>query len=158
MNEQGLVALGGLKKGDRRATVVYGVCGCGEDGRRTVVESMVVRREKKREFLELVLQAFADAKAKGKPNWRTMDLSVLKNHLLHRTNRRFQVSDFGAQAVAELVAQLPDVLAVGKGCKPTVKLLAETADSPNRRYAVWRAMVTFGGETSLPCVRAQGAK
>ncbi len=89
---------------------------------------MVVNREKEREFRELVLQAFGDAKAKGKSNWRTMDLSVLKNRLLQRTDRRFRERDYGARTMAEVVAQFPDVLALGKGRKPTVSLLTERDD------------------------------
>ena len=88
----------------------------------------MVRREKEREFRELVLQAFADARAKGKSNWRTMDLSVLKNRLLQRTDRRFRESDYGARTIAELVAQFPEVLALGKGRKLTVSLLVERDD------------------------------
>ena len=85
-----------------------------------------MRGHREKVFRELVLQAFADAKAKGKPNWQTMDLSVLKNRILQRTDRRFRENDYGAQTMADLVAQLPDLLALGAGRKPTVTLRTET--------------------------------
>ena len=83
----------------------------------------MVRKAKEQEFRELVIQAFADAKAKGKPTWRTMDLSVLKNRLLQRTDRQFRESDYGAKTITELVEQFPDVLTLGRGRQPTVSLI-----------------------------------
>ena len=79
--------------------------------------------KKKRQFRGLVLQAFADAWAKGKEDWRTMQLSVLKNRLLQRTERRFREADYGADSLAELVRRLPDDLAIAKGRFPAVRLL-----------------------------------
>ena len=87
-----------------------------------------MNRRKQKEFRKLVMQAFADAKAKGKPNWRTMELSVLKNRLLQRTHRRFRETDYGAKTIAELVEQLPDQLALVNGARPTVSLLGGTGE------------------------------
>ena len=87
-----------------------------------------MRKDKTKEFRELVQQAFDDARAKGKPNWRTMEVSVLKNRLLQRTDRRFREADYGADTMAELVASVPDLLVAGRGPRPTVSLREASGD------------------------------
>ena len=117
---------------------------------------MVVNREKEQEFRELVLQAFADAKAKGKPTWRTMDLSVLKNRLLQRTDRRFRESDYGAKTITELVERIPDVLALGRGRKPTVSLVEAEDGTASKGEAGSTDDVVTGFQAVLDRYRTNG--
>ena len=86
------------------------------------------KQKKDEELRELFVQAFADAKVKGKPGWRKMNLSVLKNRLLQRSGRRFRESDYGGMTMQELVEQFPDVLAIGNARDPSVIFLVEVAD------------------------------
>ena len=74
------------------------------------------------------MQSFADAKAKGKLDWRKMDLSVLKNRLLQRTERRFGEAHYGGKTMRELVERFPDLLAIGEGHQPLISILVEVAD------------------------------
>ena len=78
------------------------------------------KKDKQRELRELVIQAFSDAKTKGKPDWRTMALSVLKNRLLQRTNRGFREADYGVTTLRQLVELLPDLLVLEAGFPPSV--------------------------------------
>ena len=77
---------------------------------------------------DLFVRAFADAKAKGKPGWRKMHLSVMKNRLLQRSERRFRESDYGGTTMLELVERFPDLLAVGEEREPSVSILVEMTD------------------------------
>lgn len=87
-----------------------------------------MRRESKQHQLrELVLQAFLDAKTKGKPDWQRMELSVLKNRLLQRTNRAFREEDYGANSIQEIVALLPNVLKLEAGPRPSVSILVDVS-------------------------------
>ena len=88
----------------------------------------VSRKTKDQEIRGLFVQAFADAKAKGKPGWRKMNFSVMKNRLLQRSERRFRESDYGGMTMQELVERFPDVLAIGNGRDPSVNFLVEVAD------------------------------
>ena len=57
-----------------------------------------------------------------------MDLSVLKNRLLQRTDRRFQECEYGAKTMLELVERHPDVLALRGASRPSVSLLVDVVD------------------------------
>ena len=76
------------------------------------------------EFRELLAAAFADAKAKGKVDWKIMHVSVLKNRLLQRTNKQFTETSYGARTMQDLIARFPDILALQEGPQPTVTFLA----------------------------------
>ena len=108
-----------------------------------------MNRRQQQEFRELVMQAFADARKRGKKNWRTMDLSVLKNRLLQRTHRRFREADYGAATLAELVGMFPGELTLAKGRRPTVSLVEDTADG----VAVGREREPVGGGVADTTVR-----
>ena len=86
------------------------------------------KNDKQRELRELVIQAFSDAKTKGKPDWRTMALSVLKNRLLQRTNRGFREADYGVSTLRQLVELLPDLLVLETGFPPSVSILVDVED------------------------------
>ena len=86
------------------------------------------KQAKNEELRELFVQAFADAKAKGKPSWQKMKLSVLKNRLLQRSERRFRESDYAGTTIRELVERYPDTLAIENGPDPLVTFLTELAD------------------------------
>ena len=86
------------------------------------------KKNKQRELRELVIQAFSDAKAKGKPDWRTMALSVLKNRILQRTNRGFREADYGVTTLRQLVELLPDLLVLEPGFPPSVSILVDVED------------------------------
>ena len=88
----------------------------------------VNKKAKQKKLRDLVVQAFLDAKTKGKPGWQTMELSVLKNRLLQRTKRRFREVDYGATSIRELVELLPDVLAVEAGSRSSVSILVDVDD------------------------------
>ena len=83
------------------------------------------KNTKNQELRDLIVQAFADAKAKGKPDWQRMNLGVLKNRLLHRTNKRFRESDYGGGTMLELVERFPDLLALGTERPPSVSILVD---------------------------------
>ena len=85
------------------------------------------RKTRDQELRQLFVQAFAAAKDKGKADWQTMQLSVLKNRLLQRSQRRFRVADYGGKTMRELVERFPDVLAVGNGQDPSVRMLVDLA-------------------------------
>ena len=84
-----------------------------------------VNENQKREVRNLLVQAFADAKAKRKSGWQTMELSVLKNRVLQRTNRRFRETDYGVGTMRELVQGFPDILAVARDSETSVSILIE---------------------------------
>ena len=86
------------------------------------------KQKKNEELRELFVQAFADAKAKGKPGWRKMNLSVLKNRLLQRSDRRFREAEYGGTTMRELVDRFPDLLAIGEEREPSVSILVEMTD------------------------------
>ena len=86
------------------------------------------KKAKLRELRKLVVQAFSDAKTKGKPDWQTMNLSVLKNRLLLRTKTGFREADYGATTMQQLVELLPDVLALVTGRHPSVSILIDVDD------------------------------
>ena len=73
------------------------------------------------EFRRLVIRAFQDAHASGKQDWRTMNLSVLKNRLLQQTHRQFRESDYGADSISTLVSRVPDLLSLETGIQPIVR-------------------------------------
>ena len=60
-----------------------------------------------------------------------MQLSVLKNRLLQRTDRRFREADYGADSLAELVARFPREFALTRGRSPAVSLLGDLDGSAN---------------------------
>lgn len=62
------------------------------------------------ELRELLVRAFADAKAKGKADWQTMELSVLKNRVLQRTERRFRETDYGGKTCGSWYKDFPTFL------------------------------------------------
>ena len=86
------------------------------------------KKDKQRELRELVIQAFSDAKTRGKPDWRTMALSVLKNRLLQHTNRGFREADYGVTTLRQLVELLPDLLVLEPGSPPSVSILFDVED------------------------------
>ena len=93
------------------------------------------RDSKENELRALIVRAFAEARAKGKADWRTMNLAVLKNGLLQSTGRGFRETDYGAKTIRELVEGVPDLLVLGKGSQPSVSIrpdvAAEVADGGN---------------------------
>ena len=97
------------------------------------------------------MQAFADARKRGRKNWRTMDLSVLKNRLLQRTHRRFREADYGAATMAELVGMFPNELTLAKGRRSTVSLVEDTADG----IAAGREREPLGDGVAYPTVREE---
>ena len=75
----------------------------------------------------LIVRAFAEARTKGKADWRTMTLGVLKNRLLQLTGRRFKEADYGAMTMRDLVARVSDLLALKDGIHPFVSIRADIA-------------------------------
>ena len=90
------------------------------------------RDPKEDELRALIVRAFAEAKAKGKADWRMMKLGVLKNRLLQLTGRGFRETDYEAKTMRELVEGVPDLLALEKGSRPSVSIRAEVADSDHQ--------------------------
>ena len=86
------------------------------------------KQAKNEELRELFVQAFTDARAKGKPGWWRMNLSVLKNRLLQSSEGRFRESDYGGMTMLDLVERFPDVLAIENGSDPLVKFSFELND------------------------------
>lgn len=84
-----------------------------------------MNENRKLELRELLVQVFADAKASGKAEWRSMEIGVLKNRLLQRTERRFREADYDAKNILELVERFPDILHVTDGRQPSIRLLID---------------------------------
>ena len=101
-----------------------------------------MNENQKREVRNLLVQAFADAKAKRKSGWQTMELSVLKNRVLQRTNRRFRETDYGVGTMRELVQGFPDILAVASDSETSVSILIEL---PNGTRADEESREAMGG-------------
>ena len=87
----------------------------------------MTRDPREDELRALIVRPFAEAKAKGKADWRTMKLGVLKNRLLQSTGRGFRETDYGATTMRELVEGVPDLLALGEGSQPSVSIRADVA-------------------------------
>ncbi len=47
----------------------------------------------------LILAAFKQARAKGKPDWEVMTTAVLKNRILQLTGLSFNPNDYGASTL-----------------------------------------------------------
>ena len=73
----------------------------------------------------LIIDAFATAKEKGKENWQTMELGVLKNRILQATDGQFRESDYGTELMVKLALRYPDVLLVTDEQRPKVTLVSE---------------------------------
>ena len=93
------------------------------------------RDPKENELRALIVRAFAEARAKGAADWRTINLTVLKNRLLQSTGQGFRETDYGAKTMRELVEGVPDLLVLGKGSQPSVSIrddiATEVADEGN---------------------------
>jgi hypothetical protein len=97
---------------------------------------------------ELVLRAYAAAKATGRPDWRRMTTAVLKNRLLDLTDRTFDEADWGAATAREFVETLAPMLALDFTTRPTTAVLHSDFDvedqvmvaaaEPARKRGEWR--------------------
>ena len=87
-----------------------------------------MNKTKELELRKLLVAAFADAKAKGKPDWQNMHLGVLKNRLLQRTKRQFREVNYGAKTMRDIVERFPDLFALQDGHPPLLSFLGETPD------------------------------
>lgn len=98
-------------------------------------------------FKDLLERAFAAARDAGKPVWNRMILSVLRNRLLQLTNRHFNVQDFGARSLLELVSRYHGVVAIDRAAKPVViewrgPLTVAAPARPSRvRPDLWRSVL-----------------
>jgi len=103
------------------------------------------RREDAR---ELVLRAYATAKAAGRADWRRMTTAVLKNRLLDLTDRNFDEADWGATTTREFVELLAPMLTLDSSTRPTTVMLSSGVDvgdqlvvaaaEPARKRGEWR--------------------
>lgn len=97
---------------------------------------------------ELVLRAFAAAKASGRADWRRMTTAVLKNRLLDLTDRTFDEADWRVTTTREFVELLAPILALDVSTRPTTVILHPDVDvggqelvvavEPARRRGEWR--------------------
>lgn len=97
---------------------------------------------------ELVLRAFAAAKATGRPDWRRMTTAVLKNRLLDLTDRTFDEAEWGATTTREFVEMLAPMLKLDFSTRPTTVELHSDFDvgdqvivaaaEPARKRGEWR--------------------
>lgn len=75
----------------------------------------------------LVLAAFEQARAKGKRDWRTMTVAVLKNRILQIAGRDFDPRDYGASGMSDLVRRLSDTVDLDPSTSPpSVHLIGES--------------------------------
>jgi AcrR family transcriptional regulator len=77
---------------------------------------------------ELVLRAYAAAKAAGRPDWRSMTIAVLKNRLLSLTDRSFDEADWGATTMQEFVKLLTPMVSLDLSTRPPSVVLASSFD------------------------------
>jgi hypothetical protein len=80
------------------------------------------------ELRQLILAAFEQAQASGKPDWRVMTLPVLKNRLLQMTDRQFSLQRYNCKSMPQLISLLPNVVqpVPGTNVVPAVQLIDET--------------------------------
>ncbi len=91
-----------------------------------LVGDSVNNETKDSELRQLFVDAFANARAKGKPDWQVMQIPVLNNRLLQQTGRQFRAVNYGAKTIQALVERFPDILALQDGLPPSVLFLVET--------------------------------
>jgi hypothetical protein len=100
---------------------------------------------------KLIVLAFRTARDRGKPDWRTMTLAVLKNRLLQLSRGAFHEHKHGVQSFRELLEQYPELVRLVEG---SVELLpaealesAESSDAVDGRVRVrpdlWRATMDY---------------
>lgn len=97
---------------------------------------------------ELVLRAYAAAKATGRADWRRMTTAVLKNRLLDLTDRSFDEAEWGATTTREFVEMLAPMLTLDFSTRPTTVVLHSDVDvgdqllvaaaEPARKRGEWR--------------------
>ena len=77
---------------------------------------------------ELVLRAYAAAKATGRQDWRTMTIAVLKNRLLDLTDRAFDEAEWGATSTRDFVESLAPMITLDQSTRPTSVVLNPGVD------------------------------
>ena len=93
-----------------------------------MTEDTTPRKRDLEEARQLVVRAFAMAKASGREDWRQMTGAVLKNRLLDITDRAFDESDWGAASMRGLVEQLDDTVRFDKSLRPGQVVLLDQID------------------------------
>jgi hypothetical protein len=103
----------------------------------------------------LVLTAFETARLKGKPDWKSMTLGVLKNRLLQATGGDFREQAYGFGSMIDLVQAMPDALRLDAASRPpTVTIEVDTeqvsdaalnilGDRIAIRQDLWRAVMDY---------------
>lgn len=105
---------------------------------------------------ELIVKAFLMARQRGKPDWRRMQVGVLKNRLLQMTKNAFAEGDYGSKSFQEFLLTLPDVVQIDQTVTPSVAQLKDTpsdVDGVNQdslpetmrvvRTDLWHAILDF---------------
>lgn len=78
---------------------------------------------------QLISNAFAAARSKGRSDWRRMTLAVLKNRLLQLSDKHFSEADYGFQSFAEFARQFPELISIDWSAKPPMVELVESFES-----------------------------
>ena len=105
------------------------------------------------ELRRLFVEAYRLAERQGKPDWREMNMGVLKNRLIYLTGGDFNERTHGKEKFGDLVADFPDLLRVDNSVvPPTVELLPDLdATRPHVKLStrkrvradLWKAILDF---------------
>ena len=109
----------------------------------------------------LIRQAFDQARASGKPDWRRMTTAVLKNRLLGLTDNSFDEAEYGADTFTRFVLGHDDLVSLDRSKHPPIVELRQvapeesTSDSseaphsrPRIRSDLWQAVVDYSSGTN----------
>ena len=79
---------------------------------------------------QLILQAFEQARAAGKPDWFRMTTAVLKNRLLSLTGNVFSEAAYGATSFTNFIARYGDIVDLDRSSFPPVVELRQVDSGP----------------------------
>ena len=96
---------------------------------------------------QLILQAFQQACASGKPDWHRMTTAVLKNRMLGLTRGEFSEASYNVRSFTEFLSQYGDMTTLDTGRVPAVVELAEQERS---------RIESLGSELGSPRSRIRG--
>ena len=117
----------------------------------------------------LIVQAFGQARAAGKPDWFRMTTAVLKNRLLNLTGNAFNEADYGAANFTVFLSERNDLVDIDRSrTPPLVKLreahLGDIALGDTEpvsilqrvRSDLWRAVLDYSSGTEYVWDKTEG--
>lgn len=126
-----------------------------DDAAVRVLLADVAPRRPREELGELIERAFLVARNSGKADWRTIQVSVLKNRLISVSERHFDEADYGYPNLHYLVRAFPDKLDVIESPRyATVQYIGEESSAPAEEPAAKLTTNVPGTQPARSVVRA----